>query len=130
MKEQIVDAANADIHQQGFIGGFYIRPMRLEAGAKHDGHAHWIDHVSNVLTPLRIDWRNVETGEEGFVICKVPCKLLVKAKVWHTFSVLDGEPEARWECWFSEAEADKHYDMPVPYHLERGEPLPLDAGHG
>jgi hypothetical protein len=130
MKEQVIDAANADIHQMGFIGGFYIRPMQLVAGQVHDGHAHWIDHVSNILTPLRIDCRNLDTGEEGVVICKVPCKVLVKAKVWHTFSVLEGYAEARWECWFSEKEAEAKYDSPVPWHLESGEPLPIEGANG
>lgn len=96
-----VDASNAHLHQSGFIGGFYIRSMSLPAGESNEGHEHFTDHVSNILeTPVRIEWTNPRTGETGVVHIEAPCKVLIKADIWHRFVAL--EKPVRWECWFPE----------------------------
>lgn len=115
----VIDDANIAQAQSGMIGGFYIRPMRLVGkGATHEGHAHWIDHVSNILRgPLQIDWFNPKTGQRGVVEVSGPCKILVKADVEHRFTALGDVAE--WECWF--AEAHNAGDKPVTFHQERSD---------
>lgn len=106
-------------NQQGFLGGFYIRPMSLAWGREHQGHAHWIDHVSNIIKPpVRIETRNLMTEEEITIDVLVPCKLLIPAQTWHKFIPLSEEGCA-WECWFSQKEAEEKYDTPVPWNQER-----------
>lgn len=115
-RHEVIDSANMAMAQAGMIGGFYIRPMRLTTGGVHLGHAHWVDHVSNITKPpLRIDWKNLETGERGTVEIREPCKVLIKANVHHSFTALGDVAE--WECWF--AESHNHADKPVTFHQER-----------
>lgn len=98
-----IDASNAEVHQGGFIGGFYIREMSLPAGGESQGHAHFIDHVSNILdAPLRIEWHVPGTDRAGVIEITVPCKILIKAEAWHKFIAYD--KPVRWECWFAEDE--------------------------
>lgn len=113
----VIDRTNAHRAQHGLIGGFYIRPMSLPPGGVHEGHAHWVDHVSNILQgPLRIEFHNPKTGERGEDEIHEPCKVLILAGVWHRFIAI-GDREARWECWF--AEAHNAGDKPVTFHQER-----------
>lgn len=83
------------------------------------GHAHYIDHVTNIKTaPVRVEWSNPKTGEEGAVDILKPCKILIKADVHHKFIIMVDDTEL--ECWFSEAEAEKAYPgEKVPWHLEK-----------
>lgn len=116
-----IDAENADLHRDGFIGGFYIRVMpTCNKGDFHDGHEHYIDHPMNLIAgAVRIEWRKPATGQEGVVDVLVPCKVLIKADTWHKITAL--EDDTRWECWFSEAEAEKvhgHANL-APWHLEK-----------
>lgn len=98
-----IDESNAHLHQSGFIGGFYIRPMRLEPGEVHQGHEHHVDHVTVIRKGrVRIEYRNPRAGEEDAVEITEPCKLLIKAEVWHKFVAYD-EP-VEWECWFVDTE--------------------------
>lgn len=114
----VIDRALPE-NQQGFIGGFYIRPMALEWGQEHQGHAHWIDHVSNIIRPpLRIETWDMKNDVRSTIDVLVPCKVNIPAMTWHKFSPLS-EAGCAWECWFSQREAEAHYDAPVPYHMER-----------
>lgn len=105
----IIDESNRDIHAGGFIGSFYIRQMGpFKENEIVQGHDHKIDHVTNfVRGKARIEWENKNTGETGIVELHVPCKILIKREVWHKFTPL--EDDTYWECWFSEAEAEKVY---------------------
>ena len=117
-RHEVIDASNVAMAQAGAIGGFYFRPMELPAGGTHEGHAHWIDHVSIVTraaSPLRIEWSNPDTGESGTTDVFEPCKLLIKANVWHKFTAI-GTP-AKWECVF--AEVHNTGGKPVRFHQER-----------
>jgi hypothetical protein len=105
-------------NQQGFLGGFYIRPMSLVYGQEHQGHAHWIDHVSNIIKPpLRIETWNILTDHRGIIDVLVPCKINIPAQTWHKFTALS-EEGCEWECWFSQKEAEDKYDMPVQWNQE------------
>lgn len=110
---QRIDASNAHLFQNGSIGQFHIRAMRLGKGETHDGHDHVTDHISNIIKgPVRIDWYKIYTGERGSVIIEEPCKVLIKAETWHQFTALGDE--AVWECWFADpGNADG------PFHAER-----------
>lgn len=100
-------------NQHSFIGGFYIRQMALAFGQVHEGHAHYIDHVSNVTKPpLRVETWDPETDKRDTIDVLVPCKLHIKAKLWHKFSALSQEGCA-WECWFSQKEAEGLVDVPI-----------------
>lgn len=117
---QVIDASNADIHQAGFIGGFFIRQMPvLNKGETHEGHEHYIDHLTNVVRgAVRIEWENKHKGTSGTLDILVPCRILIKADTWHKFTAL--EDSTFWECWFSEAEAEKVYNgEKMPWHLEK-----------
>lgn len=117
-KVTVIDKAKPE-NQQGFLGGFYVRKMNLGINEKHEGHAHWIDHVSNITKPpLRIHTRNTVNGEEGIIDVLVPCKINIPAMTWHQFEPLS-DAGCEWECWFSQKEAEDKYDVPVPYHMER-----------
>jgi len=108
---QTVNDSNADLHQAGFIGGFYIRPMELPAHGESQGHSHFIDHVSNILdAPLRIEWHVPGTDRAGVIEIEVPCKILIKAEAWHKF-IAYGKP-VRWECWFAQDE-----EHPGNFHM-------------
>jgi hypothetical protein len=117
-----IDETNADLHQGGFVGegGFYVRRWTGHRGQVCKGHAHWIDHVGNLVSgQVRIRWRNPDTGEEGIVEMLVPSKICVRAERWHQIEALtDG---VIWECWFAAAEADRVYGSrdAVPWHLEK-----------
>jgi hypothetical protein len=106
-----IDEKNAHLHQGGFVnfGGFYIRPMGpYKKGEVHKGHAHTIDHLSNIVRgKVRVHWKNPNGTEEGVVEVLVPAKLSIRAEYWHEFEVL--EDDTYWECWFSKAEADRAY---------------------
>jgi hypothetical protein len=115
-KRVVIDDSNIAQAQSGMIGGFFIRPMELSPNGRHEGHSHYIDHVSSILKgPLMVEWRNEVTGEEGILEVSGPCKLLIKADVHHTF--IAGPEGAKWECWF--AEAHNTGDKPVSFHQER-----------
>lgn len=120
-RAEAIDESNADLHQGGFVGGFYIRPMRLiNAGECHDGHEHYIDHPMNLIRgSVRIEWRKQATGESGVLDVLVPCKVLIRADTWHKITAL--EDDTFWECWFSEGEAEKVYGdkNAVPWHMEK-----------
>jgi hypothetical protein len=106
-------------NQQGFLGGFYIRPMSLEFGQEHQGHAHWIDHVSNIIKPpLRIEMNDMMRDKQWTIDVLVACKINIPAQTWHKFTALSEEGCA-WECWFSQKEAEDKYDTPVDWNQER-----------
>lgn len=107
-----IDRTNADLHQDGFIGGFYIRSMGLKkCGDIHEGHEHLIDHVTNIKKGhVLIEWTSKTAN--GTVLISTPCKILIRANANHKFIAMTDDVE--WECWFSEAEAEKVYGGMVP----------------
>ena len=113
-----VDQSNADLHQGGFIGGFYVRQMPLlKKGEIHKGHAHYIDHIHNLVRgQIRIDWIT-PSGEKHSAELLVPCKVLIKRDNHHTITAL--VDDTLGECWFSEAEAEKQGIAGVDYTTEK-----------
>lgn len=119
MDTKTIDAMNADLHQGGFIGmgGFYVRPFTHKKGEVYQGHAHYIDHVGNLVSgAVRVHWRDPD-GTEGIVEMLVPSKIHMPAGRHHRIEPLE---DSRWECWFAKAEADRIYgdDAQVRWTLE------------
>lgn len=115
-----IDEKNADIHQSGFIGTFFIRPMPVcNSGEHYQGHEHYIDHLMNLVRgSVRIEWERKATGESGIVEALVPCRLLIKKDCWHKITALSDD--TFWECWFSEAEALATSEAEAAnWHLEK-----------
>lgn len=109
----IIDTNNADQYQGGFCRDgtphapelFLVRPINLPAGKSHAGHAHYIDHVGNLLEgQARIEWRREDGSDEGVIDMLVPSKVLIRADTWHRITALT---DMRWECWFARSEAEK-----------------------
>jgi hypothetical protein len=92
--------------------------MALAYGQEHQGHAHWIDHVSNIIKPpIRIETWSIHDGERSVIDVLVPCKINIPAQTWHKFVAL-GEEGCAWECWFSQKEAEERYSTPVQWNQE------------
>jgi hypothetical protein len=116
MKTATIDESNIDLHQGGFIGGFYIRPMGpMKKGEANQGHAHHIDHCHNLVRgQLRIEWEAPD-GTRGEVLALVPCKILIKAEFKHKMTALVDDTYG--ECWFAEAQAEKQLGtIDVPWN--------------
>lgn len=103
---KLIDESNAHLHQDGFIGGFYIRRMRLNPGEEHQGHEHHVDHVTSILRGrVRIEYLDPKTQARDAVEVTQPCKILIAAHIWHKFIAYD-EP-VDWECWFADSEESR-----------------------
>jgi hypothetical protein len=91
----------------GYVGDFAVRPMSASYGEPHEGHAHWIDHLTVILKgPVRIEWHDPESGEEGVIdVMVTPWFLSIPAERWHRFVPLS-ESGAEWFCIFSGAQGD------------------------
>jgi hypothetical protein len=91
----------------GYVGDFAVRPMKARFGLPHEGHAHWIDHLTVILKgPVRIEWNDPTTGEAGNIdVLVTPWFLNIPAERWHRFVPLT-EAGAEWVCIFSGAYAD------------------------
>lgn len=107
----IIDESNAEYRRHGFIGGFYIRPMGpFRKGDLVQGHKHVIDHLTSLVSgAVRVIITDKEPIDDHELIeeyeLHVPCKIEIKADLFHRFEVL--EDNTYWECIFSEAEAEK-----------------------
>jgi hypothetical protein len=93
--------------EDGYVGDFAVRQMRAKFGEPHEGHAHWIDHLTVILKgPVRIEWRDPESGEAGETdVMVTPWFLNIPAERWHRFVPLS-EAGAEWVCIFSGAQGD------------------------
>jgi hypothetical protein len=93
--------------EDGYVGDFAVRQMRAKFGEPHEGHAHWIDHLTVILKgPVRIEWREPESAEEGTIdVLVTPWFLNIPAERWHRFVPLT-EAGAEWVCIFSGAQGD------------------------
>lgn len=91
--------------ESGYVGDFAVRQMNAHFGVSHEGHAHWIDHLTIITKgPVRIDW--TEGNESGSMeIHQTPWVLNMPAERWHKFTALT-EGGAEWFCIFSGAQAD------------------------
>jgi hypothetical protein len=91
----------------GYVGDFAVRPMSAKFGQPHEGHAHWIDHLTVILKgPVRIEWNDPATGEAGNIdVMVTPWFLNIPAERWHRFVPLT-EAGAEWVCIFSGAQGD------------------------
>lgn len=108
MPDLIIDESNEALHQGGFVGtgGFYIRPFSLKAGASWPTHAHYIPHAGNLVSgQARVHWED-PSGETGVIEMRVPCKIHMPAERTHRIEAIT---DVRWECWFSQSEADGIY---------------------
>lgn len=114
--------ANSVEHNNGFIGGFYIRCFGpYEKGAAADGHAHWIDHMMFVEAgAVRVDWKAPD-GRAGSVEIEAVNFVTIKAEAEHRIEAL--EDGTKWRCMFAAAEAEKLVDDqgPIPYMMGRGD---------
>jgi hypothetical protein len=122
-KRTVIDRSNVAQAQHGAIGKMYFRRMSLPKGGIHNGHAHFIDHVSIVYRgTVLIEWRNEKTGDTGEMLVDVPpeliggVKLNILADVWHKFTALSDQ-EVVWDCVF--AQPTDAEDKPVTFHQER-----------
>jgi hypothetical protein len=104
----------------GYVGDFAVRPTRVEWGAHHEGHAHWIDHLTVILKgPVRIEWRDPVSGEEGVIdVMTAPWFLNIPAERWHRFVPLS-EAGAEWVCIFSGAQGDAAGVKREDFNFER-----------
>lgn len=106
----VVDESNADLFRGGFLGfgGFYIRPFRLQAGERKQGHAHYINHLGMLLSGrARVHWRKPDGSESGIVELRSSWAALhIRADYWHEIEALT---DIEWACIFSKAEADRIY---------------------
>lgn len=90
---------------EGFFGGFYVRRFEHQPQAPHRGHVHNIDHVGNLVSGhVVVHW--VEGKEYGTIDMQAPCKIHMPKGRHHT---IEAVVPSIWECWFSEAEADRVY---------------------
>jgi hypothetical protein len=104
----------------GYVGDFAVRQMRAKFGEPHEGHAHWIDHLTVILKgPVRIEWRDPESGEEGVIdVMTTPWFLNIPADRWHRFTALT-EAGAEWACIFSGAQGDAAGVKREDFNFER-----------
>lgn len=103
----ITEDSHREWMDSGYVGDFAVRPMRARFGYPHEGHAHWIDHLTIILKgPVRIEWNDQSTGEAGNIdVMTAPWFLNIPAERWHRFVPLT-EAGAEWVCVFSGAQAD------------------------
>jgi quercetin dioxygenase-like cupin family protein len=112
MRQLIIDRSNADLYRGGFASdgtyltpdsAFMVRPIDLAAGQRHKGHAHYIDHVGNLVSgQARVHWRREDGSDEGVIEMLVPAKVLIRADTWHE---IEAVTDCVWECWFAAASA-------------------------
>lgn len=106
----VVDESNADLFRGGFLGsgGFYVRPFKLKAGDRKQGHSHYINHLGMLLSGrARVHWRNPEGLQSGIVELRAPWAALhIRADYWHEIEAIT---DVEWACIFSKAEADRVY---------------------
>jgi hypothetical protein len=107
MNEVITEESRREWFESGYVGDFAVRPMKAKYGQPHEGHAHWIDHLTIILKgPVRIEWDDPATGEAGNIdVLTAPWFLNIPAERWHRFVPLT-EAGAEWVCVFSGAQAD------------------------
>lgn len=73
------------------------RHLALDFGQKHDGHAHWMDHMTIcVRGPVRVDWRDEDGTTGSETLDRGDC-LVIPAPRFHTFTALH-ERGAAWRC--------------------------------
>lgn len=107
-------------HNQGFIGGFYVRCFGpFEAGAVSGGaHSHWIDHLTFIEAgAVSISWSTPD-GRSGLLKrVEAPNMIEVKANAAHKITAL--EDGTRWRCMFAQAEAERldQTEGPIPYMM-------------
>lgn len=100
MKKTFVPS-NSVPNNRGFIGGLYIRPFGpFKAGHSEQGHQHYIDHATLVLSgAVRIE------TPSGVWEVEAPNFMHVPKDVSHKLTAMrDGTV---WYCLFAEAEATK-----------------------
>lgn len=106
----IVDGTNIDLFRGGFLGlgGFYVRPFKLKAGARKPGHAHYINHLGLLLSgQARVHWRSPDGAQSGVVEIRTPWAAMhIRADYWHEIEAIT---DVEWACVFSKAEADRVY---------------------
>lgn len=116
MKTVIDESVRKPWLDDGYIGDFAVREMVTRYGAPHDGHAHWIDHITVFVGgPARVLMRLYEdpldsssplVDECEIDVLTTPWVLNIKADWWHQVIALDPQrPSVRF-CIFSVAQGD------------------------
>lgn len=119
MAEPIYDGRKA-LPWAGEGGGLYWRSFGPHArGFVHDGHRHYQDHWTILLTgSVRVFYRSAKHQDvERSAVFIAPYKFEVVADTYHRIEVL--EDGTSWSCCFvAPAEADTRA---ISYHDERPE---------
>jgi len=90
----------------GYVGDFGVR--EFERGMlPHEGHGHWIDHLTVFYKgPVRVTKKHEITGEVRIIeIHRIPWVINVEKDWHHTIEALT-DAGAGWFCIFSGAAGD------------------------
>lgn len=130
MKHEII---NEQTHKpwmdDGYVGDFAVREMLTRFGVPHDGHAHWLDHVTVFVGgPARVLMRLYEDPldessqvleEQTLDILCTPWVLNIKANWWHQVTALDPDKPSIRFCIFSGVQADAQGISRADFNYER-----------
>lgn len=117
MSEPVYDGRVAPLWG-GEGGGLYFRTLGpMAAGHTHEGHRHFQDHWTFLLSgSVRVRYKKPGEEEQTTVFI-APYKFVIAAEVYHSIEAL--EDGTVWSCCFvSPADADTRA---VAYHAERPE---------
>ena len=101
MDEPVYDGRTDLLNQIGSFGGIYFRKHGpFDAGYVHNGHRHYNDHITNVMTgSVRVRYRSKADGDvEKSAVFIAPINFAVAADVYHEITVL--EDGTAWQCLF------------------------------
>lgn len=118
MKTVIDNRTSMPWMDDGYVGDFAVRQMRCTKTIPHEGHAHWIDHISVITKgPVRIEWSDPDGTSGTIDILVAPWVINIPAERHHKFVALGDE--ARWFCIFSGAHADEKGIQRSDFNYER-----------
>lgn len=121
MTEPIYDGRK-ELPWCGEGGGLYFRTFGpLYAGYVHDGHKHYQDHWT-ILLSGKIRVRYTTNQEIKTAVFIAPYKFVVKKDIYHKIEVL--ENNTSWTCMFVVPEEvntpGQVYHQEVPEHINKG----------
>lgn len=116
MVEPVYDGRADHLHQAGYFGGIYARKFGpVAAGFVHEGHTHYVDHVTFLMSG-RVRVRYSRGGEmEKSAVFVAPILFEIRADTCHEITAL--EDGTAWSCVF--AKPEDAIDGPIPFIDER-----------
>lgn len=116
MTEPVYDGRSDHLHQVGYFGGIYARKFGpVSAGFVHDGHTHYVDHVTFLMSG-RVRVRYSRPGvEEKSAVFVAPMLFEIRADTCHEIEAL--EDGTAWSCVFARPEDGS--SEPIPFTEER-----------